>query len=325
MVRQPAIVGEFWFNTEPLKPEDLAGKVVLVDFWTYSCVNCLQTLPYLKRWWERYREGSFVLIGIHTPEFEFEKDPKNVERAIRGLGVTWPVVLDNAYVNWNAFANRYWPAKYLVDPKGRIVYSHFGEGAYAETEREIQRLLRERDPAVVLPPITADEHSHGGVCFVPTPETYCGYLRGRLANAGGYQQDRVAEYRAPEGIPDDSIALDGKFLARPEYVESAGPEAALLLRFRATEVNVVLRPSSAKASDGEPVGASAIVEVTLEGKPLPAEIRGREVSGSGEANVKNPALYNLLKSKMPVEGTLAVRAKRGNSQAYAFTFSGCTG
>lgn len=135
-MQSPEIVGDVWLGSKPFTKEDLKGKLVLVDFWTYSCVNCLRTIPYLKMWRDEYKDKGFLIIGIHTPEFDFEKNPKNVEKAIKDLGVGWPVVMDNEYINWNNFANHYWPAKYLVDKTGKIVYTHFGEGAYGETEQK---------------------------------------------------------------------------------------------------------------------------------------------------------------------------------------------
>lgn len=301
MVRIPKITGDTWFNSKPLTAEDLAGKVILADFWTYSCVNCQRTLPYLRGWWKKYKDEDFLIIGIHTPEFEFEKDPKNVEKAVKDLGVLWPVVLDNDYVNWNNFANRYWPAKYLADRNGNIVYSHFGEGGYAETEKEIQRLLGMTKEDLTKESL--QEHAHGKVCFIPTPELYCGYDRGFLSNDdAGYYYDEVHDYLAPEKIKEDHIALSGKFLAKKEYVESAAEGAEVLLNFRATEVNLVMEPAESP---------KVIVEIFLNSEKIK------------DIDVEKSTLYNLLKSPDLIEGILAVRAKAGNFRAYAFTFSGC--
>ena len=168
-IHAPYITGDTWIHSRALLPNDLKGKVVLVDFWTYSCVNCQKTLPYLKKWWEKYKDKNFLIIGIHTPEFEFEKDKSNVERAAHELGVFWPIVLDNDYVNWNNFANKYWPAKYLVDENGYIVYTHFGEGEYEKTEKAIQSLLKNIKKEH-LRKTEKEKHTHHGVCFRPTPE-----------------------------------------------------------------------------------------------------------------------------------------------------------
>lgn len=314
MVKIPQIVGERWFNSPPLKSPDLAGKAVLVDFWTYSCANCQRTLPYLREWWGKYKGMNFLLIGIHTPEFEFEKDPKNLEQAIKNLQVKWPVVMDNDYANWNNFSNHYWPAKYLADQEGRIVYTHFGEGAYAETERVIQKLLVNQDKTKAMPTVVEEhEHSHSQVCFIPTPETYCGYARGRLYNDGGYRESELANYQFAGRPPLNAMALSGKFFAAPEYVESAERGASLFLHFRATEVNLVLHP----------VGEKAVIQVIFNDQPPDNKMRGRDVNLAGEVKIAKPTLYNPLKSKSLLEGIVRLVAKEGNFQAYAFTFSGC--
>ena len=310
-MRLPAIIGDQWINSQPLTPDNLAGKVVLIDFWTYSCVNCQRTLPYLKTWWQKYQDHGLVIIGIHAPEFEFEKDFANVTQATKDLGVGWPVVLDNEHINWTNFANHYWPAKYLGDREGKIVYSHFGEGSYTETETEIQKLLQTSSPAP-MPAVATDEHEHGSVCFLPTPETYCGYLRGRLASQR-YVEDSVTKYEAPAQLSDDSIALNGKFLAAAEYVQSQEPSASLQLKFHATEVNLVLHTAD----------KTATVDIALNGKPIPKSIRGHAVDAKSQVTVTKPTLYNLVKSNDLVQGTLQITAKSGHFQAYAFTFSGC--
>lgn len=309
-MKLPKIIGEHWFNSPPLTT-DLKGQVVLADFWTYSCVNCLRTLPYLKKWWEKYQDKGFLLIGIHTPEFDFEKEPVNVEKAVKELGIEWPVVMDNEYKNWNNFANHYWPAKYLADREGNIIYTHFGEGDYGQTESFIQSLLGTNLDRIPL--LEQEEHEHGSVCFIPTPETYCGYARGFLANKGGYQEDKEAYYEVKEELPENSIALNGQFLASGEYVESRQSGSTLFLRFKATEVNLVLKTVSPKA----------VVGVTLNTQKIPSSLRGKDVNQEGEVVITEPKMYNLLKSKDLVEGLLSIKAKEGNFQAYAFTFSGC--
>jgi thiol-disulfide isomerase/thioredoxin len=314
-MKQPNIVGQIWFNSKPLTPEDLRGKIVLVDFWTYSCVNCQRTILYLKAWWKKYKDDGLIIIGVHTPEFEFEKDPQNVKRGIGDLGVEWPVVLDNEYANWNNFANHYWPAKYLVDQRGDIVYSHFGEGAYEETEREIQKLLRATGQ--VVSDIQMDGHAHGergDVCFISTPETYCGYERGRIVNFGGYRKDEVFEYRAPRDLEVDSLALSGKFLAKNEYMEPAQNGAMMFLRFRATEVDLVI-------DAGEYPGE--FIEITLNGVSLPGELWGDDISEEGLLKIIKPKMYGLVRSKKLLNGVLGVKVIGGRMRFYAFTFSGC--
>ena len=293
-------------NSQPLLEEDLKDKVVLIDFWTYSCVNCKRTIPYLKEWWRKYKEKNFMMIGIHTPEFEFEKELNNVEHACRDLGVTWPVVLDNDRVNWNNFANRYWPAKYIADKDGKIVYEHFGEGGYEKTENIIRKLIGEE-----MEDVSVEEHGHGNVCFSPTPELYCGYNRGFLSNKEGYDRDKQFDYKKP-AMNEDSIGLAGKFTAKAEYVESADSSSELLLRFRATEVNLVLHP----------VDDIAEIEIFLDNDKLPKEYWGEDVDENNVAILK-PTMYNLVRTSGLLEGILSIKPVKGNFRAYAFTFSGC--
>ncbi len=309
-MKLPSISGDIWINSKPLSSDDLKGKVVLIDFWTYSCINCRRTLPYLKKWWQKYKDKNFLLIGIHSPEFDFEKDSYNVGKAVEELGVNWPVVLDNDYKNWTNFSNHYWPAKYLADQNGNIVYEHFGEGAYEHTEEVIQDLLKNQGE--ILMPEIESEHQHGKVCFRPTPETYCGFQRGHLDNPGGYHYFEEYNYKAPEKLSVDSIALSGKFSVREQYVESAEKGARLLLNFRATEVNLVMGPAEKEAAVG----------IFLNGAPLRREIYGKDVKNN-EVLVGESAMYNLVKSRDPLGGILSISAKRGNFRAYAFTFSGC--
>jgi len=306
----PKIVGTEWFNTRPLGPNDLEGKVVLADFWTYSCINCLRTLPYLREWWSRYEDKDLVLIGIHAPEFGFEKETVNISRALEELGVTWPVVLDNDYVNWHNFANHYWPAKYMSDRDGRIVYEHFGEGDYEKTERKIQELLKLKQDVGPLPEPMKDVRLS---CVRPTPELYCGFTRGLLGNPGGYVYEKEADYVAPTRLRDDSIALEGKFMATREYVESREAGSTVLLSFKATEVNMVLRSQ----------GGEAQLRVLLDGRLPEQSIAGTDMDRNGEVRLDEPRMYNLLKADRPLNGVVAVQAREGTYQAFAFTFSGC--
>lgn len=306
----PKIVGTEWFNTRPLGPNDLEGKVVLADFWTYSCINCLRTLPYLREWWSRYEDKDLVLIGIHAPEFGFEKETVNVSRAIEELGVTWPVVLDNDYVNWHNFANHYWPAKYMSDRDGRIVYEHFGEGDYEKTERKIQELLKMNRHIGPLPEPMKDSRLS---CVRPTPELYCHYTRGLLGNPGGYVYEKEADYVGPTRLRDDTIALEGKFIATREYVESREPGSTVLLSFKGTAVNMVLRSQ----------GGEAQLRVLLDGRLPEQSIAGTDMDRNGEVRLDEPRMYNLLKADRPLNGVVAVQAREGTYQAFAFTFSGC--
>ncbi len=312
MIKLPKLVGDTWFNSKPVSSQDLKGKVVLVDFWAYTCVNCLRTLPHLHRLWHKYKDKGLLMIGIHTPEFEFEKNPDNVKQAIEEYHVHWPVVLDNDYVNWRNFANRYWPAKYIIDKSGNIIYEHFGEGGYKETEETIVNLLQDKKEDLPLIE-TGEEHVHDQVCFIPTPELYCGYGRGTLSNPS-YFNDQEADYYQPEVLIEDSIALSGKFFASYEYVESRQEKATLLLNFTATEVNLVIRPAEVLAE----------VEIRLNDNIISEELSGKDICGGGVVKIDESKMYNLLKSSFLTSGILKVVAKKSNFQAYAFTFSGCS-
>lgn len=315
MVKVPKIEGNIWFNSQPLKPKDLKNKVVLYDFWTYSCVNCIRTFPYLKKWRHKYKNLKFLIIGIHTPEFDFEKEPENVEKALKDFEIEWPVVLDNDYINWRNFANRFWPAKYLTDKEGNISYTHFGEDAYAETERQIQRNIRENLGDIPLPGIQEEVAARGGVCYPMTPELYLGYNRGLISNPEGYRIDEIFDYKRPEQMAEDSIALEGNFLARPTYLESGDENATIYLRFHGTEVNMVMRPVE---------GNEAKAEINLNGKSLEKNLRGRDIESDGkEVIIESPVMHNLIKSRKPLEGILSIKNKSGKFRAYAFTFSGC--
>ncbi len=313
MMKLPEIKGHVWIGTEPITLDDIADKVVLVDFWTYSCVNCLRTFPHLREWHDKYKDDGLVIIGIHTPEFEFEQIPENVKDAILRLGIHWPVVLDNDFENWDAFENKYWPAKYLADREGKIVYTHFGEGGYEETEEKIRELLG-------LPKENTDSGSRdgmtgmGAVCSIATAETYCGYMRGNIANELGYGEDQEEDYLENPNAKEGEINLNGKFFVTHEYAESREDGATLSLKLRGTEVNLVM--ASAK---GE-----TVVEILWNGKPVPKELHGKDVSEEGKLIVNRSDMFSLLKSKTPIEGAIAIRAEKGNFRAYAFTFSGCT-
>jgi cytochrome c biogenesis protein CcdA/thiol-disulfide isomerase/thioredoxin len=290
----PEFVGiSRWLNTpggNPLTLEDLRGKVVLVDIWTYSCVNCLRTLPHLKAWYERYHGTGFEIVGVHSPEFAFEREPDNVREAISSLGVDYPVALDNDFATWKAYDNQYWPAKYLIDRQGHIRYSHFGEGEYRRTENHIRTLLAER--AARLPATTkglADRSPHALI----TPELYLGYLRASHYGGTRIVRDRTAYYPPPLALPESSFAYGGRWRVEGERIVAAGRDASLLLRFRASKVHLVL-------------SGHGRVEVDFGD-------RRRSVRVTGDR------LYTLLTLPRIREGVLSVGFTPGVS-AYAFTF-----
>jgi len=280
--------------------EDLRGKVVLVDFWTYSCVNCVRTIPYLKSWYEEYEDQGFVIVGVHTPEFEFEKEAANVRRAVRDLGIDWPVVLDNRYVQWRAYSNRYWPAHYFIDAEGRVRYYHFGEGEYDTSGRVIRRLLQE-----------AGERVRGRVSnpdldySARTPETYLGYGRSEgFVSAVDLVPGEAAEYRPARSPENGEWTLSGVWTVAREYIVPES-EGALELGFHARNVFLVVEPSEPGGSirvevDGSPAGDTPDVE---DGVLRPTESR----------------LHQLL--ELPQAGPHVLRLEvRGRLRLFAFTF-----
>jgi cytochrome c biogenesis protein CcdA/thiol-disulfide isomerase/thioredoxin len=279
-----------WLNTEPLTLDGLRGKVVLIDFWTYSCVNCLRTLPFLRGWDKAYRDDGLLIVGVHTPEFAFEHEVDNVRGALERLEIDYPVAIDNDFGTWNAYGNRYWPAKYLIDRDGHVRYVHFGEGAYAETERVIRSLLAERPTASALVSAAIAEAMPSREA---TPETYLGYERLMgLANPA-VAPDREAPYLLPGRLRVNQLAYGGRWRVEPERAV-AERNARLRLRFRAKEVNLVL-------------GGKGRVQVVLDGKLTRTVV------------VRGSRLYNLLRLPKLRTGLLELRFERGVS-GYAFTF-----
>ncbi len=280
------IVG--WINSDPTSLSRLRGRVVLVDFWTYSCVNCLRTLPHLKEWDRAYRDDGLTIVGVHSPEFAFEREPDNVRSAVRKLGIRYPVALDNDFVTWTNYANQYWPAKYLIDRSGRVRYYHYGEGEYDETERQIRRYLGSGVSGEVSE--MADRTPRGPL----TPETYLGFER--LANFVGSRvvPNHEGLYSFPALLAPGQLAYEGRLVVEPERIV-AKRGAKLRIQFTAREVNLVL-------------GGTGRLEVLLDGR-----LR-RTISIGGE-----PRLYRLLELPELHEGLLELRFTP-NLSAYAFTF-----
>jgi thiol-disulfide isomerase/thioredoxin len=316
-VHCPQIATDRWLNGGPVQQG--AGDVVLVDFWDYTCVNCINTLPYLRAWDERYREHGLRIIGVHAPEFDFARDASYIEQAITDLGITWPVAIDNEYKNWQAYANRYWPAKYLADARGYLRYYHFGEGGYGETEAEIQALLRERRPDALLPEVMEPLRGRdlpGAVCYRPTPELYLGYARGLFGHQEDVREDRESVYQRPEHRAMNAAYLDGSWTVRREHSE-ARAGASLSVWYQAAEVNLVLHPG--------PEGGS-LVDVELDGAPVPEHLRGEDVQNEADGTVVRvdvPRMYRLIRGSSFEEHDLLLRARSDGVRAYAFTFVSC--
>jgi thiol-disulfide isomerase/thioredoxin len=281
---------EQWLNSKPLSMQSLKGKVVLIDFWTYSCINCLRTLPYVTGWDKKYREAGLVIIGIHAPEFKFEQNIDNVKKAIAKHGIEYPVAIDNGFTTWKAYKNRYWPAHYLIDKEGTVVYTHFGEGEYDVTENNIRVLLGMEAAAA--------ENAPQAAASALTPETYLGY--GRAERFGGKEiLQGSTEFHFPDAIAGNHWALGGSWTVDAEKIISAEKGAALRLNFTARKVFLVLG-----SAGGKPINAA----LTLGGKP------------AGNVAVTDHRLYELIDQKTPQNNVLEIISDAPGLEAYAFTF-----
>ncbi|MDH3225857.1 MAG: cytochrome c biogenesis protein DipZ [Thermoleophilia bacterium] len=299
-----------WFNSEPLQLAELRGKVVLVDFWTYSCINCVRTLPHLRAWDREYRDDGLVIVGVHTPEFAFEAEPGNVEEAIDDLEVTWPVALDPEFATWRAYRNQFWPAKYLIDTNGDVRDLHVGEGAYEETETLIRRLLgvdEEAETASSGIPTGRPQVGHG---TGQTPETYLGYERiARFASPTPIARDRVSLYAAPFGLREDELAYRGEAVVAAEHV-AAGPGGATIhLNFLANDLFLVMESTSGPQQ----------VAVRIDGDPVGGRLRGDDVV-NGEVTVDASRLYSLARIPGRRERHRLEVALPAGVRAFAFTF-----
>lgn len=322
-VRAPEI-GRVWLNSPPLSFRQLRGRVVLVDFWDYTCVNCIRTLPYVQAWHERYVGKGLTVIGVHTPEFTFAQYESNVERGVREFGLTYPIVVDSDREIWKAFANRYWPSKYLVDKEGYLRYAHFGEGGYREFEEAIRELLHEVNPTLVFPPLmdpVRAEDQPGSVCYQPSPELYLGHTRGRIGNEGGFQPDSIADYALPNEIREDVFYVEGQWASTAEYMESTGDrEHRILLKYQASGVNLVM---------AAPRGGVREVVVRQDGKPLSrsqktGDTRFRTVGGEEQSYiaVQQPRMYSLADNHDFGMHVVELSCPEGVA-AFAFTFTSC--
>lgn len=314
----PSLAGaNEWINSPPLTPASLRGKVVLVDFWTYSCINCLRSLPYVRAWAEKYRDQGLVVIGVHTPEFAFEKDPANVRKAVRDLGIAYPVAIDNDHGVWRAFRNRYWPAHYFIDGKGRVRYHHFGEGDYAQSERVIQRLLAENGSAVgnvgTVNVSAAGAGAAAGKGKARSPETYLGYGKAlRFASPGGLVPDARHDYAAPASLQRDAWGLAGTWTAGREKASLDASGGRIVYRFHARDLHLVLGPARS--------GQRVRFRVTVDGK-APGADHGTDVDPDGNGVVDGQRLYQLVRMQGgTAERTFAIEFLDPGVQAFAFTF-----
>jgi cytochrome c biogenesis protein CcdA/thiol-disulfide isomerase/thioredoxin len=310
-----------WLNSPPLSAQQLRGKVVLLDIWTYSCINCLRTLPYVKAWADKYKSDGLVVIGVHDPEFAFERNVDNIKQAVARLGITYPVAVDNDYAIWRALDNEYWPAHYLIDAQGRIRYHHFGEGSYDETERAIQQLLgdaghpqalrvalglRQNLPAQGVQ-AAADDHD------LDSPETYIGYDRAEnFSSPGGAVQDNSASYKVPVDLGLNDWGLAGDWRVKSQYASLQRPSGRIVFRFHARDLHLVLGPGM----DGKPVH----FVIRIDGA-APGDAHGSDVAPDGSGVVTEQRLYQLVRQRGTVtDHTFAIEFLDRGVQAYSFTF-----
>ena len=305
-----------WLNTPPLTREALRGKVVLVDFWTYSCINCLRALPYIRAWAEKYKNHGLVVLGVHAPEFAFEKDPDNVKKAVANLGVTYPVALDSNLAIWQAFNNQYWPAHYFIDGQGRIRAHHFGEGEYDVSERTIQTLLKEAGakdvPGGIVNPDAVGVLAAADANDMESPETYLGYGRGQNFASGPPKPDQAATYQTPYPLGPNQWGLAGRWNIGEEKSVSAAAGARITFYFHARDLHLVLGP----AAGNKPVR----FRVTLNGQP-PGAAHGADTDEAGNGTVTGQRLYQLIRQQGSVSNrTFTIEFLDPGVEAYSFTF-----
>lgn len=291
----PEIIGiEAWINSKPLQLSQLKGKVVLIDFWAYSCINCIRTLPYLKAWDKKYRDQGLVIIGVHSPEFDFEKKLDNVKTAIQKFDIQYPVALDNDFLTWQNYNNRYWPAHYLINKEGKIVYEHFGEGEYDTMENNIEALLGVKNVSTVAVKETAIQ--------AQTPETYLGYARANaFASSESIAKDQESTYTYPDKLDENTWGLQGGWKITPQKIISTKAGAAIKIHFSAAKVYAVMRKNSDK---------SIQVKLLLNGKPVK----------NGTIEVSDDRLYTLIEMPSAKSGILELIATEPGLEIYTFTF-----
>jgi thiol-disulfide isomerase/thioredoxin len=306
-----------WLNSSPLSADDLRGKVVLVDFWTYTCINWLRTLGYVRAWSEKYADLGLLVVGAHTPEFPFERDVDNVRQAVKDMRVEYPVPLDSDYAIWEAFSNRYWPAVYIADENGRIRHHHFGEGGYEECERIIQRLLREAGGDGIPDDLVfvADDgfEAQADWSTLESPETYLGYDQGQnFASPAGAKLDQTRTYVAPERLNLNQWALSGDWTVERGACVLDGADGRIAFRFHARDVHLVMGPPAR--------GTSVPFRVLIDGEP-PGDAHGLDVDEEGRGTLSQQRLYQLIRERGSItDRTFEITFLAPGVEAYVFTF-----
>ncbi len=306
-----------WLNSPPLTAAGLLGKVVLVDFWTYTCVNWLRTLPYVRAWAEKYKPQGLIVIGVHTPEFAFEHNIDNVRRAAKVLRVDYPIAIDNDYAIWRGFSNQYWPALYFVDPHGRTRHHHFGEGEYERSEIVIQQMLAEAGVSGVSDGLVSVDAPGAEAAAdwdsLESPETYVGYERTEnFASPGGLVLDERHLYAAPARLELNHWALSGDWTVQRNAIELNEADGRIEHRFHARDLNLVMGPAAR--------GTSVRFHVSIDGRPAGA-VHGTDVDDQGDGTVTEQRLYQLIRQRAPItEHTFEIAFLDPGAHAYVFTF-----
>ncbi len=314
--RAPELAGISGYINAPqgFKLADVRGKVILVDFWTYSCINCIRTLPYLEAWDKKYRDEGLMIVGVHSPEFDFEKDYSNVQKAVQKFGIQYPVVLDNDHATWAAYGNLYWPHDYLIDADGFIRDDHIGEGGYNDTEAEIQKLLAERNASLgmgslVSGNVTAPSPDFGSI---GTPEIYLGYqmARGPIGNPEGFQGGQIVNYSVPQTLQPNLVYFEGSWLNNPDDMELASDSGRIVLVYQASNVNIV-------------AGGNSTLTISLDGQAPPQGSLGSDaslVNGTARVQVGDQRLYSLIDNAGYAQRTVSIDVKGKGFRIYTFTF-----
>ena len=314
--KAPNLVGiSDYLNTTPEKlSKDMENKVILYDIWTYSCVNCIRTLPYITAWDEKYTDQGLLIIGIHSPEFEFEKNAENVQVAIEKYGIDYPVVLDNDMKTWKAFENNYWPRKYIADHQGNLRYDHIGEGGYQETEKIIQQLLEERSKAMKIEAMSStslvsiEEFEH---TLFRTPELYFGYKfaqnRNQLGSEEGFQHEKIVKYYEPNNIELNKFYPVGNWNNQEDSMELTETNGSIKLSYNAKEVNIVTENY-------------AELEIFLDGIPLTKENQGTDIVEGNKLKVSNPGMYNIISDETSSTHMMEIKIQGEGFRIFTFTF-----
>lgn len=304
-----------YINTTPEElKEKIKDKVVLYDIWTYSCINCVRTLPFITAWDEKYSDQGLLIIGIHSPEFEFEKDISNVQMAVAKNGIKYPVVLDNDWETWKAFDNRYWPHKFIADHEGYLRYDHIGEGGYEETEKVIQELLKERATQLGLQTtevqslVNIDEFEHTNF---RTPELYLGYSlasgRNQIGNQEGFNPEKEIQYTTPQNLRENYFYMDGTWKNLDESMQLVSNNGGITLQYFAKEVNIVT------ANEAE-------LSIFIDDKPITLTLLGDDLDSDGKILIKDDGLYNIVNTDEAESHVLKIFVNKPNFEIFAFTF-----